>query len=155
MDVYKRLGELGIELPTITAPFASFLLAKEFGDKMLYLSGTGPVFQDGKPLFTGQLGKELTVEEGQQAARSVGLSMLANLHTVTGDLNRVKSIVKVLGFISSAPGFFSQPAVLNGFSDLMVEVFGPEIGSHARSAIGTSVLPFNIPIEVEILVELK
>jgi hypothetical protein len=116
------------------------------------MSGTGPVDE---MTLAGQIGKELTLEQGIQAARSVGISVISNIHAVIGDLNRIKNIVKVLGFINSAPGFTQQPTVLNGFSDLMIEIFGPEVGSHARSAIGASVLPFNIPVEVEVLVELK
>ncbi len=155
MDVYAKLVELGIELPEALPPFASFQLAREFGDNLLYMSGTGPVFIDGRPSYTGQVGAELGLEKGKEAARSVGIAMLANLHAVLGDLNRIKSIVKVLGFISSAPGFYNQPQVLNGFSDLMTEVFGRGRGCHARSAIGTSGLPLNMSVEVEMLVELK
>ncbi|MPM98575.1 hypothetical protein SDC9_145763 [bioreactor metagenome] len=155
MDVYEKLRELGITLTPPQKPIAAFLQAKEFGDKLLYVSGTGPVFNpDGTPPYVGQVGGELTLEEGYTAARSAGIAILAILHNTIGDLNRVKSIVKVLGLVNSAPGFFWQPGVMNGFSDLMAEVFG-DAGRHARSAMGTSSLPFNIPVEVEMLVELK
>ncbi len=155
MDVYEKLKELGITLTPPAKPFASFLPAKAFGDNLLYVSGSGPVFNpDGTPPYVGQVGGELTLEEGYAAARSCGVALLSAMHNTIGDLNRVKSIVKVFGLINSAPGFYKQPAVLNGFSDLMAEVFG-EDGRHARSAMGTSSLPFNIPVEVEMLVELK
>jgi enamine deaminase RidA (YjgF/YER057c/UK114 family) len=132
-----------------------FQQGREFGKNLLYMSGVGPEMKDGKFTYIGRVGEEFTVEQGAAAARSTGIMMLSALHAVTGDLNRVKCIVKVLGFVSSAPGFYQQPAVMNGFSDLMVEVFGWDVASHARSAIGTSVLPSNIPVEVEMLVELK
>ena len=155
MDIYAKIKELNIELPPKAKPFAAFLPAKEFGDKLLYVSGSGPVFHaDGSPSYVGQVGGEITLEQGYSAARSCGIALLASMHYTIGDLNKVKSIVKVFGLINSAPGFYSQPAVLNGFSDLMAEVFG-EDGKHARSAMGTSSLPFNIPVEVEMLVELK
>lgn len=155
MDVYEKLKVLGITLTPPQKPIAAFLQAKEFGDHLIYVSGTGPVFNpDGTPPYVGQVGGEVTLEEGYAAARSAGIAMLAILHNTIGDLNRVKSIVKVLGLVNSAPGFFKQPAVMNGFSDLMAEVFG-DAGRHARSAMGTSSLPFNIPVEVEMLVELK
>jgi enamine deaminase RidA (YjgF/YER057c/UK114 family) len=152
MDVYEKLKQSGIVISNVEAPCGSFKLGKEFGSNLLYMSGTGPVDE---MTLAGQIGKELTLEQGIQAARSVGISVISNIHAVIGDLNRIKNIVKVLGFINSAPGFTQQPTVLNGFSDLMIEIFGPEVGSHARSAIGASVLPFNIPVEVEVLIELK
>lgn len=149
MDIYNRLKELGIELAETEIPCGTFCLAKEFGDNFLYLSGAGPV-ED----LTGKLG-EISIEEGQKAARSTGISILSVLNSATGDLNRIKSIVKVIGFINSIGSFTDQSKVLNGFSDLMSDVFGEQIGSHARSAIGVASLPGNIPVEVEMLVELK
>lgn len=149
MDVYKRLQELNIVLPPTELPCGTFCLAKEFGPNLLYISGAGPV-ED----VSGKLG-DISLEEGKAAARSTGLSILAILHAATGDLNRVKNIVKAIGFVNSTPDFVQQPAVVNGFSDLMVEVFGPNAGTHARSAIGVAALPGNIPVEVELLVELK
>ena len=155
MDVYKRLEELGIKLVPMAAKNDHFRQGPEFGDNLLYMSGVGPEMKDGKFIYIGRVGEEFTVEQGAAVAKSVGITMLSAMHAVIGDLNRVKCIVKVLGFVSSASGFCQQPAVMNGFSDLMVEVFGWDVGSHARSAIGTSILPSNIPVEVEMLVELK
>ena len=155
MDAYKRLEELGIELVAMGTSNAHFRQAREFGNHLLYMSGVGPEMKDGVFVYIGRVGEEFDVEQGAAAARSAGISMLSALHAVTGDLNRVKCIVKVLGFVSSAPGFYQQPAVMNGFSDLMIEVLGWDVASHARSAIGTSILPYNIPVEVEMLVELK
>jgi hypothetical protein len=155
MDIYARLEQIGIRLPPMGPRSGHFQQGREFGSNLLYMSGVGPEMQDGQFVYVGRLGEAFTVEQGALAARSVGVTMLAALHAVTGDLNRIKRIVKVLGFVSSAPEFCQQPAVMNGFSDLMLEVFGPDVGSHARSAIGTSVLPSNIPVEVEMLVELQ
>ena len=149
MDIYKRLEELKITLPETEIPCGAFCLAKEFGENFLYLSGAGPV-ED----FSGKLG-EISLEEGQAAARSTGISILSVIHAATGDLNRVKGLVKVIGFINTIGSFTQQSQVLNGFSDLMVQVFGEEIGQHSRSAIGVTSLPGNIPVEVEMLVELK
>lgn len=149
MDIYKRLEQLGIELPPVEKPCGTFCPAKEFGDGFIYLSGAGPV-ED----LTGKLGI-IGVDEGKAAARSTGISVLGILHSATRDLNRIKSIVKAIGFVNSTLEFTQQPAVVNGFSDLMVEVFGEQIGAHARSAIGVASLPGNIPVEVELLVEVN
>ncbi|MEW6754345.1 MAG: RidA family protein [Candidatus Latescibacterota bacterium] len=118
------------------------------------MSGVGPQMKDGKPAYVGRLGEELDVQQGAAAARSVGITMLGALHAVTGDLNRVKAILKVLGFVNSTPEFGQHIAVIDGFSSLMAEVFGPEVGAHARAPVGCSSLPFNIPVMVEMLVEL-
>ena len=148
-DVYERLNKLEIKLPETEIPCGTFRLVREFGENFLYISGAGPV-ED----LTGKLGI-ISVEDGQAAARSTGVSILGILHAATGDLNRIKSIVKVIGFVNSTLDFEQHPAVVNGFSNLMIEVFGEDVGPHARSAIGVASLPCNIPVEVEALIELK
>lgn len=154
--ISDRLGELGLELP---APFAPppgvefpFALVKVSGG-MAYVSGHLPV--DGaEVLVTGRVGGELTLEQGQEAARLTGLSIFASLEQELGDLDRVTGWVKALGLVQCAPGFDKPPAVINGFTDLVLEAWGPEAGRHARSAIGAEQLPFDVPVEVEAIVEL-
>jgi enamine deaminase RidA (YjgF/YER057c/UK114 family) len=111
--------------------------------------------RDGRPLATGKVGRDLTVEQGYQAAREVGLCLLATTRAALGDLDRVRRIVKVLGMVNSADDFGDQPKVINGFSDLMVEVFGESIGRHARSAVGMTGLPMGIPVEIEMILEVE
>ena len=118
---------------------------------LLYLSGNGPL-RDGKPAFTGKLGLEAHLEQGYAAAQLTGLNLLAVIKAELGDLERVR-FVKTLGFINSAPGFNQQPAVLDGFADLIVELYGEERGLHARSAVGMAELPWDIPVEIETIVE--
>jgi enamine deaminase RidA (YjgF/YER057c/UK114 family) len=145
-----RLKALNITLPPDTAPIANFVNSVQTG-KLLYLSGntSGPAW-----VGKGKLGKDLTVEQGREAARQAGLIMLTKIRTALGSLDRVKRVVKVLGMVNSAEGFGDQPLVVNGFSDLMVEVFG-EAGRHARSAVGMAGLPGNSPVEVEMIVEFE
>ena len=126
---------------------------QEFGEKFLYCSGCGPDIGDGN-VITGKLGKDLTLEEGQKAAYNCMLNLLSNLNAKTGDLNRIKRFVKVLGFVNSADGFAQQPQVINGFSAPLAEIFGEEKGLPARTAIGTNATPGNIAVEIEVLVEL-
>jgi enamine deaminase RidA (YjgF/YER057c/UK114 family) len=145
-----RLKALNITLPPDTAPIANFVNSVQTG-KLLFLSGnTGGAAWAGK----GKLGKDLTVEQGREAARQAGLIMLTKIRSALGSLDRVKRVVKVLGMVNSAEGFGDQPLVINGFSDLMVEVFG-EAGKHARSAVGMAGLPGNSPVEVEMIVEVE
>jgi enamine deaminase RidA (YjgF/YER057c/UK114 family) len=145
-----RLKALNITLPPDTAPIANFVNSVQTG-KLLFLSGnTGGPAWNGK----GKLGKDLTVEQGRAAARDAGLIMLTKIRTALGSLDRVKRVVKVLGMVNSADGFGDQPLVINGFSDLMVEVFG-DAGRHARSAVGMAGLPGNSPVEVEMIVEFE
>ena len=145
-----RLKALNITLPPDATPAANFVNSVQSG-KLLFLSGNtaGPAWA-GK----GKLGKDLTVEQGREAARQAGLIMLTKIRTALGSLDRVKRVVKVLGMVNSAEGFGDQPLVINGFSDLMVEVFG-EAGRHARSAVGMAGLPGNSPVEVEMIVEFE
>ena len=154
MDVYQRLRDLGLTLAPVGPPSGAFVPGRPFGDKLVYFSGMGPEQRDGEFLYQGKLGQDVDIDTGTAAARSVGLTMLAQMHACLGDLNRVRRIVKVLGFVNGTPDFAQQPTVMNGFSNLMIEVFGEEIGVHARSAIGAGSLPSNIPVEVEMLVEL-
>lgn len=141
-----RLQQLNIQLPEVKQPVANFVKWRQAGN-LLFLSGEGSSQK-------GQLGKELNTEEGYNAARETGIKILASLKAATGDLGRIKQFVKVHGMVNSAPGFYEQPAVINGFSDLIVEVFGDR-GKHARAAVGHSTLPFNIAVEIEVIVELE
>lgn len=142
----EKIRELGIELPEVKQPVANFVKYRRVGN-LLFLSGEGSEQK-------GTLGKDLTIEEGYEAARGTGIKILASLKAATGDLSKIKQIVKVHGMVNSAPDFYDQPQVINGFSDLMVEVFG-EKGKHARAAVGHVALPFNIAVEIEVIVELE
>lgn len=152
MDPESRLKELGITLITPVAPTASYIKAVRVGN-MVYLSGHGPDKPEGGQI-TGKVGSDLTLEQGQEAARLVGISLLSSLKKEIGDLNKVNRIVKVLGMVNTVPTFDRHSQVMNGFSDLMVQVFG-ENGRHARSSVGMSSLPSNIAVEIEMIVELK
>lgn len=142
----QRLEKLGIELLEPKAPVANFVNWRQVGN-VLYLSGTGVSVY-------GKLGKDLTVEEGYDAARLCGIQIISKLKAAVGDLSRIKQFVKVRGMVNSTPDFYDQPKVVNGFSDLMVEVFGDK-GKHARAAVGHTSLPSNIAIEIEVIVELE
>ncbi len=152
IDYDKKLKELGIELITPAKPVANYVKAVRTGN-LLYLSGDGPTLANGQ-YITGKLGFDLTIEQGYEAAKQTGISILSTLKAELGDLNKVKRIVKVLGMVNSASTFTDQPKVINGFSDLMVAVFG-EKGKHARSAVGMAALPSNIAVEIEIIVEVE
>jgi enamine deaminase RidA (YjgF/YER057c/UK114 family) len=154
--IADRLAELGLELPQPFAPPPGiefpFDLVKISGPHA-YVSGHLPV--DGSEvLMTGSVGDELDSDQGYEAARLTGLSIFASLQAELGDLDRVSGWVKALGLVRCAPGFDKPPAVINGFTDLVLEVWGPEAGRHARSAIGAGQLPFGVPVEVEAIVEL-
>jgi enamine deaminase RidA (YjgF/YER057c/UK114 family) len=151
MQAERRLEELGLELPPPPKPGGNYLPALQVGT-LLFLSGHGPGEGKGK-LFRGRLMQDLTVEEGYASARQVALSLLSTLKETLGDLDRINRIVKLTGFVNSAPEFIDQPKVINGASDLLVDVFG-EKGRHTRSAIGMVALPGGIPVEIEIIVEL-
>ena len=152
MDIYERLKELNIKLPVAAKAMGLYAPVKIAGN-MAYVSGQGPL-ADGKLTCTGKVGKEVTIEQAQAAARQIAANTLAALHEYVGDLNRIKSVIKVLGFVASAEGFGQQPEVINAFSQVFVDVFG-ENGRHARSAVGTNELPLNIPVEIESIFELK
>jgi len=152
MSVNDHLKELGITLPSVPGPAGNYVDAVQTGN-LLYLSGKGPLKTEGGAT-TGKLGKDVTLEQGYQDARSVGLIMLAVLQKELGDLDRVKRVVKLLGMVNSVPEFGDQPKVINGCSDLMVEVFG-EKGRHARSAVGMGSLPGQITVEIEAIFEIE
>lgn len=151
MRVEKKLMNLGITLPPPPPPQGNFIRTVQVGN-LLFLSGHGP-YDDGKVKIRGKLGRELTVEEGYQAARNVGLNCLATIRAATGDLDRVKRVIKLLGMVNCSADFEDQPRVINGCSDLLVEVFG-DPGRHARSAVGMQSLPHGIPVEIEMILEL-
>ena len=148
----QNLEKLGLVLPDAKAPAANYVNAVRTGN-LLYLAGKGPTGPDGK-WITGKLGSELTVEQGYAAAVSVALAHIAVLKSELGDLSRVKHIVKVMGMINSDPAFSDHSKVMNGYSDTMVAVFG-EKGKHARSSVGMCSLPYNIAVEVEIIIEVE
>ena len=152
MGAEARLKELGIELPPAPKPIGNYVPGVQTGN-LLFMSGIGPRRADGGSI-TGKLGAGMSVEEGYAAARTVGLNMLANIRAVIGSLDRVERVVKVLGMVNAAPDFNDMPKVINGFSDLFVEVFGPERGRGARSAVGMAALPNQIAVEVEMVLEL-
>ncbi len=148
----QRLKDKGIELSTPSKPVANYVNAVRVGN-LLYLSGKGPKNADGTDI-TGKVGKDLTIEQGYQAARSTAIQHLAVIKAELGSLNKVKRIIKVLGMVNCESSFTDQPKVINGYSDLMVEIFG-EKGKHARSAVGMMALPNNIAVEVEVIVEVE
>lgn len=152
MEIEKRLEELGIALPNAPAPLANYVTVRRSGN-LLFMSGAGP-FENGKPIITGKLGRELDTEQGYKAARLAGLNLIAQLKNTLGDLDRIRQLVKMLAFVASTPDFTAQPAVINGASDLFVEVFG-DAGKHARSAVAIPVLPMDVAVEIELIVEVE
>jgi enamine deaminase RidA (YjgF/YER057c/UK114 family) len=152
MSAEARVAELGLELPHAPKPMANYVTAVRQGSH-LYVSGHGPLRPDGT-LHTGKVGDDLDLHGGYEAARQTGLAILATLRHHLGSLDKVVRVVKVLGMVNCAPDFPDQPKVVNGFSDLMVEVFG-DPGRGARSAVGMGSLPGNIAVEVEAIFEIK
>ena len=152
MVIEKRLEELDIILPNPAKPAGSYALSETAGD-LLFLSGTGGS-ADGRSVF-GKLGREVTIDEGYASARGAVINYLGIMKDKLGDLDRVESIVKLLCFINCTSDFSRQPEVADGASDLLLEVFGKEKGLHARSAVGVSSLPFNIPVEIEMIVKIR
>ena len=151
MSAEKRLRELKIDLGKVSAPVANYVNAVRTGN-LLFLSGKGPRAGADGQRPRGKVGREYTVEQAYQHARTVGLDLLAVMRTELGSLDKVKRVVKVLGMVNSVPEFEDPPKVINGCSDLFVEVFG-ERGRHARSAVGMAALPMGIPVEIECIVE--
>ena len=147
MTPEQRLAELGIELPAPNPAVGSYVGAVTVGT-IVFVSGHGP-YEDGEFVYKGKLGREVDVPTGQAAARLTILNLLASLKAEIGELDRVRRVVKLLVLVNSDPEFGEQPQVANGASDLLVEIFGPERGPHARSAIGMGALPFAIPVEIE------
>ncbi|MBB6674911.1 RidA family protein [Cohnella nanjingensis] len=150
--IEQRLEALGIVLPPSPEPRFTYIPCSRTGN-LIYLSGQD-CRVDGELLYAGKLGREVTIEQGQEAARQTIINCLAVMKGYLGDLDRVVKIVKLLGFVNSAPEFADQPYVMNGASDLLVQVFG-DAGKHARSAIGTSELPFHTPVEIELIAEIR
>ncbi|MBL8044634.1 MAG: RidA family protein [Nitrospira sp.] len=152
MSIDEKLKSLGLTLPAPPKPVASYVPAVLVGD-LLFLSGILP-FRDGQVAITGKLGQEVTVERGAEAARLALLNALAVVKHELGSLDRVQRIVRVVGHVASATGFVQQPAVINGASDLLVQIFG-EAGRHARVALGAAELPLHAAIELEVLVHVR
>ncbi len=146
----ERLADLGLSVPEVAKPVAAYVPAVRSGS-YVYTSGQLPM-RDGKLITTGKVGGEVTSEQGVECARQCALNALAAVRAEVGDLSAVKRVVKVVAFVASTPDFTGQPAIANGVSELLGEVFG-EAGRHARSAVGVSVLPLDAPVEVELLVE--
>jgi enamine deaminase RidA (YjgF/YER057c/UK114 family) len=152
MQIETKLKELGVELPKAASPLANYVPAVRTGN-LVFLSGHGPIKEDSS-LITGKVGSDLTTEQGYAAARRVAVGLLGSLRAEIGDLDKVKRIVKLLGLVNCLPDFAEQPKVINGASDFFVEVFGDQ-GRHARSAVGSNALPFNIAVEIEMIVEVE
>jgi len=152
MSIEAKIQELKLALPEAPKPGGIYNPVVQIDD-LLYVSGHGPIKLDGS-MHTGRVGDDLTVEQGFEAAQAVGLTMLATLKEYLGDLDRIERFVKVLGMVNAAPDFQRHPKVINGFSDLMVQLFG-ENGRAARSAVGMGSLPGNIAVEVEAIVQIK
>ena len=152
MDVYENIRKSGYELPPSPTKGGIYKPVKQVGN-LLYISGQGAT-KDGQPVVSGKLGSERTIEEGQEAARICTLNALSVLHEYLGDLNKIKSVVKILAFVASAPGFNSQPAVVDGASQLLKDIFGDDNGVGARSAISAIELPGNISVEIEFIFEI-
>jgi len=152
MGAEAKLREMGLTLPEQAKPVANYVPAVRVGS-LLFVSGHGP-YNDGKIKVAGKLGRDLTVDEGYQVARNVTLNSLASIRAALGDLDKVKRFVKLLGMVNCTEDFKEQPKVINGCSDLLVELFG-DAGKHARSAVGMQALPFGIPVEIEMIVEVE
>ena len=151
-DAETKLKEKGIVLTPPSSPVANYVNAVRVGN-LLYLAGKGPTKPDNTNI-TGKVGRDLTIEQGYEAARLTAVNHLAVIKKELGSLNKVKRIVKVLGMVNCTEDFKDQPKVINGYSDLMVEIFGDK-GKHARSAVGMYALPFNMAVEVEVIVEIE
>jgi len=152
MNAENKLKEMGLELPPAAKPVANYVSAVRTGN-LVFLSGHGPIRKDGT-MITGKVGGELNIEEGYEAARQVAVGLLGSLKGEIGDLDKVRRVVKLLGMVNCTPDFTDQPKVINGASDLLVEVFSGK-GKHARSAVGMNALPMNISVEIEMIVEVE
>ena len=152
MSIEEKIKELGLKLPSPAAPVANYVPAVRTGN-LVFLSGHGPLGEDGN-LITGKLGSDLSVEEGYKAAKHTAIGLLGSLKGIIGDLDKVRRVVKLLGMVNCEPTFKDHPKVINGASDLLVEIFGDQ-AKHARSAVGMNGLPFNMAVEIEMIVEVK
>lgn len=153
MMIEKRLNELGLVLPSVPESVGSYVTVVLSGD-LLYLSGTGGFNAEDSPVF-GKLGRDVSIEQGYASCKGIVLNLLSTMKEYLGDLDRVEQIVKLLCFVNCTSDFIRQPEVVNGASDLLIEIFGEEKGLHARSAIGVFSLPFNIPVEIEMIVRVR
>jgi len=152
MNAENKLKEMGLEIPPPSTPVANYVSAVRTGN-LVFLSGHGPYRKDGT-MITGKVGAELSLDEGYEAARRVAVGLLGSLKGEIGDLDKVRRVVKLLGMVNCTPDFTDQPKVINGASDLLVEIFS-EKGKHARSAVGMNALPMNISVEIEMIVEVE
>jgi len=152
MGAEAKLKEMGLTLPEQSKPVANYVAAVRVGN-LLFVAGHGP-YNDGTIKTVGKLGRDLTIDEGYQVARNVAMNSLASIRIALGSLDKVKRFVKLLGMVNCTEDFKEQPKVINGCSDLLVELFGDE-GKHARSAVGMQALPFGIPVEIEMIVEVE
>ena len=152
MTPEQRLQELGLELPKVPTPIANFVMWQQAGD-LLYLSGQGPRRPDGS-IPQGRLGKDYSVEQAYADSRQIGLQILATVRAATGSLDKIQAVIKLLGMVNAEPDFKDHPKVINGCSDLLVEVLG-DSGKHARSAVGMGSLPGGMPVEIEAIIQLK
>ena len=152
MNIEAKLKEMGIVLPPAVKPVANYVPSVRTGN-LVFLSGQGPFNEDGT-LTTGKVGSDLTLDQGYEAARRVAIGLLGSVKAEIGDLDKLKRVVKLLGMVNCASDFTDQPKVINGASDLIVEVFGDK-GKHARSAVGMNALPMDIAVEIEIIVEVE
>jgi enamine deaminase RidA (YjgF/YER057c/UK114 family) len=152
MEAEDKLHKLGLRLLPVPTPVGAYLLAQRSGS-LLFVSGTTCYLDNGKLLFTGRVGKELNVEQGYQAAQQTMLNLLSVVKAELGDLDRVERIIKLNGYVNSAPDFDKQPSVINGASDLLEKIYGLR-GKHARTSIGVSDLPGHIPVEIEMVLEI-
>lgn len=148
----KKIEELGFTLPPPAKPLATYVPWVRTGN-LIFISGHIPFKEDMASLHVGKVGKDFTTAEGQEFAERIGLLLTSTLKSAVGDLDKVKKIVKLVGFVNCPDDFYEQPEVLNGCSSLMAAVFGPERGPHSRSAVGTNVLPRNVPVEIEMIAE--
>lgn len=148
----ERAKSMGITIPEVATPVGAYLLAVQSGT-LIFTAGQGPV-KDGVPAYKGKIGRDLTVEDGYEAAKLAALNCLAAAKSVLGTLDRVERVVKVNGYVNSAPGFTDQPKVMNGASDVLAQIFG-ENGRHARTSVGVNELPMNIAVEVELVLACK
>ncbi len=151
MSVYDKLKELGIELPPVATPAAAYVPFVQTG-KLVFISGN--IARKDGAVWVGQLGKTMNTEEGKLAARSCAIQLMAALHAASGDLNQVKRIVKVMSLVNSSPDFTEHHLVTNGCSELLGQVFGPQVGAHARSAFGVAQIPLGACVEIELIAEL-
>ena len=150
MNVYDNLKNLGIELPAVSAPAAAYVPSVQTGN-LIFVSGN--IARKDGAVWVGQLGKNISTEEGKLAARSCAIQLIAALHAATGDLNKIQRIVKVMSLLNSTPDFTEQHLVTNGCSELIGQVFGPQVGAHARSAFGVAQIPLGACVEIELIAQ--